>query len=220
MTMQIKDDYCYQNDSYECLDIQNKKQFFDPHNYNFQPESISTSCWKGYFCSYIFCNSRLKLMTLNINDRNSYYPIINGVISNYANDKKPQLEKQQYHVYSNINMDINYTGKIILAKDLLENKDGYCLYFRRNRHIGLNQYNIILELELKDGLLIKCFNHSENMKQVREILNKYPQPKSGLPSERERYSEDILLSVYKDFKWWMHREITEDMKHSEQQIKI
>lgn len=78
MTGQIADRYYYNGEEYSFVAYQPKLNF-TPQVFNLTPSSISTSCWRGFWCSFDISDSGLYLNELYIHTDNDKYPDILNV---------------------------------------------------------------------------------------------------------------------------------------------
>ena len=216
MTMQIKDEWFFEDDLYIACDVEHKNSLFVPNEYGFKPIAISSACNRGYYCSYLITKNNIVLKRLHIKDENNYYPqLVNALPRNY--------EKLHNCVYEDVNLLVEYTGRIILCNslisdDILKAYEVFGLYFRRNRSVIFHYYKNTLELVFHKGKLISVTDLSKQCQKLRKIISDNPCSKNKKPSEKERYSDDLLSLVFNKDSWWMHKEITADMVQAERQF--
>lgn len=157
MTAQIEDKYMYKECEYSILAIQNNWPF-DIENYNVEPVAPHTACWRGYYCKYGIKEGALVLKDLNLCLKGEY-PDINGVKA-----IKESKKHNYFNVYKDVDIDISYTGGIVIAKDFIRD---YYIHMGFQRPYG---FNVVYELIFNKGELIQERNVSKEMKQIREEL--------------------------------------------------
>lgn len=152
MTMQVPDPFIWEKKKYTFIGADNVYELFDPGKFGFDPEEISTACWKG-FVVYFIVNEKNELILnrLDIRDRNDNYPPVNGV--------EGCEEKFGYYSYKNINLPLNhYSGTIIIANDVKDR-------FIGSAFLGPYSYNETYELEIKNGKVVKYKDTSGTYKR-------------------------------------------------------
>lgn len=214
--MQVCDVLDYMNDIYQINDIENKAAFPTIKDFHLIPTMISTACYRGYVIKYqvtdlIFINSIIAKA------ENGLYPKINNIAAEPY--KESQIWRSAY-IYRNIDIPVNYSGHILICKGYDNNftESILMLYFRRSRAVTIQYYSNVIELNFSNGELISVRDITEQNNLLKSIIHKNKDLFTGKPSERERISDDILLTVFGDYEWWMHREITSDMKQAESDI--
>ena len=53
MTMQVPDPFIWKKKKYTFIGADNVYELFDPEKFGFDPEEISTACWKGFVVFFI-----------------------------------------------------------------------------------------------------------------------------------------------------------------------
>ncbi|MGL4336057.1 MAG: hypothetical protein ACRCST_04115 [Turicibacter sp.] len=152
MTAQIEDSIKFLYKKYDIVAIQ-KSWPFHPEDIDMLPVGCSSDCWRGFVCEYAVTTKGLKLKNLYINVEEDYKPI-NGVEAVPSN--------MGMMVYKNLNLDIEYSGGIIIAADFMHE------YYV---HMGFQapvSYKTVYELVFDKGQLIEKIDHSDKMKKVRE----------------------------------------------------
>ena len=135
------------------------------------------------------------LQNLHINSENDYYPKINNVSPERENKKSFQY--MGHHLYKNLNIFIEYTGKILIGKGFIKK---YYIHMGYQRAWA---YEVLEELIFDKGELIKTVDHSEMAKKLRlELENK--------TKEVQKTSDNIQLFVERSFSlemkdkaWWI-----------------
>jgi len=194
MTAQVGDRFIYKEDNYSIVAISNPIQF-NPLDYGIKPVACCTACWNGYWCEYYISKKGIMLQNLYINSENDYYPKINNV-SPEREDKK-SFQYMGHHLYKNLNIFIEYTGKILIGKGFIKK---YYIHMGYQRAWA---YEVLDELIFDKGELIKTVDHSEMAKKLRlELENK--------AEEVQKTSDNIQLFVERSFSlemkdkaWWI-----------------
>ncbi|MBP0965823.1 MAG: hypothetical protein J5999_11135 [Oscillospiraceae bacterium] len=232
MTMQIRDSISYLGKDYFFSDVENEDQMPQITDYGIIPEKFSSACWRGYFLKYEI-SAHIAVSDIMLKSKDNNYPVINNV-SAVPYNKHPY--EGFIYTYQNVNLTFHYTGKMLICRNdreevcitrivdrLFEETENqikdFSLFFRRNRNVNIQFYSEVLELEFFEGKLINVRDMSEQSELLRQLILKNPITGSLKPSQKERLSDDILLTVFGDYEWWMHREITADMKQAESDLR-
>lgn len=199
MTAQIGDTFKFKGEDYSIVAISTPIGF-NPQNYGITPEPICTACWNGYWCEYEISDTGIFLKDLYINSKDDYYPEINGVSpQNKKKEGKRQHQYMGHHLYKNLNISLEYTGKILVGKGFL--REYYI-------HMGYQRawaYEVLEELVFQKGKLIKTFQHNEMARKIREEID-------SESSNKEKTSKDINIPLFveksfsldmKDKAWWI-----------------
>lgn len=231
MTMQIRDSISYLGKDYVFNDVENEDQMLRITDYGVIPEKFSSACWRGYFLKYEI-SDHIVISDIMLKAKDNNYPVINNV-SAVPYNKRPY--EGFIYTYQNVDLTFPYTGKMLICRNDREDVSidfymeqlfeestnppkNYHLYFRRNRNVYIQFYSEVLEFAFFEGNLINVRDLSEQCEILRQLILKNPIPESLKPSQKERLSDDILLTVFGDYEWWMHREITSDMKQAESDL--
>lgn len=180
MTGQIADRYYYNGEEYSFVAYQPKLNF-TPQVFNLTPSSISTSCWRGFWCSFDISDSGLYLNELYIHTDNDKYPdILNVKVADIEyvecmatrndNGKKVtspfKYEKYRGHrQYKSLMYPIFYSGSLVLGKGFLRNYYIHCGFQR------FYTYKTLIELEFKNGKVINCIDRSAMAAFVRDKID-------------------------------------------------
>ena len=231
MTMQIRDSLSYLGTDYVFGGVENDDQMPQITDYGVIPVTFSSACWRGYFLKYEI-SDHIVISDIMLKTKGNNYPVINNV-SAVPYNKHPY--EGFIFTYQNVDLTFPYTGKMLICRNDREDvrfdscmeqlfeesanqPKNYHLYFRRDRYINIQFYSEVLELEFFEGKLINVRDMSEQCELLRQLILKNPITESLKPSQKERLSDDILLTVFGDYEWWMHREITADMKQAESDL--
>lgn len=148
MTAQIPDYVDYDGEEYALLGLTGGP-LFSIRKWGIEPKNDGFSGnWRGYTIRY-HIDDGIYVTSLYANSSDGLYPTINGV------DPVDQ-------VYENLNLRINYTGKVQLGTGFL--RDYYV-------HQGFQQagaFEKVLDFLFEDGRLIQIIDRSEDAKHARE----------------------------------------------------
>ena len=211
MTAQIGDIYRYKRKEFSIVALSAPIQF-DPKDYDLEPHTSSTACWRGYWCEYNITDEKLFLQNLYLFNADGKYPPLKGIeISpqeyeecvfyrhNSKKRKKTKMPKHMGHrVYENINIPISYTGKILLGDEFL---DEYYV------HMGFQRgwaYQRLVELIFENGNLVECNDLSHLAKEQREAIKKQGKD-SRYPDDGNipQFVTDSFSLDYADKAWWL-----------------
>ncbi len=150
MTRQIPDRIKIRKKEYDIAAATDFNNLLDIKKFGFEPKTMHTGCWKGFYVDFIVDDGILKLNSLTILDKNGYYPKINDVEAKTTRWAKGELEKHLSHIkeYDNINLDIDYTGHIYVAD--IE----YNLRISWTDNIPFDRCENIKDLYFENGVLI------------------------------------------------------------------
>lgn len=191
MTAQIGDSFKYKGENYQIAAISEPIRF-QPQDYGITPVAASTACWRGYWCEYEISERGIILENLYINSRDEYYPDINGVGPQKEDGK--YFEYMDCHFYKNLNLVMDFTGKILLGKGFLRK---YYIHMGYQRAWA---YEVLKELVFEDGRLIETVDHSEMAKKIRKEID----GQSGSEDKNiEKFVTDSFSLRMEDKAWWI-----------------
>ena len=186
MTEQIRDVYLYDNECY-VLSEHTGMAAFSPRDYGMIPEMIHTACRKGYYADFEIVNGILYLRRLTIRDRNGrYYPlggiglisaqVGQSILPNDQRLKRTKLAGRTVYladesvtaaVYSGLNLQVPFTGKMRLVKDPIDGLpyevDLCMVLFVSDAHY----YRKILDFSVDRGVVVDVIDRSEEMERKR-----------------------------------------------------
>ena len=213
MTAQIPDYYKFDGEEYNLV-ASTEKIGFNPKEYGIKPTARCTACWRGYWCGFDILNNMLVLSELYIFNEDDIYPDINGIsvsppeyyeanVMKFKNGKpvhsKELMRKYMGHrKYENLNLLIDFDGKILMGKDFL--REYYI-------HMGIQPgyaYKKLIELEFKNGVLIGKKDLSKKAKAVRVSIDS--RKKEHCVMDRKDIEEFVRLSfsdTYEDKAWFL-----------------
>ena len=197
MTAQRGDVFKHQKHEHSIVRVSSGIKF-NPTKYGITPESISTDCWDGYWCAYGLVNGKFCLKELYINSQNGRYPPVEGVLP----DRRCRwlggayIEHDGYHRYS-LNMEIPYTGKILVGEGFLSK---YYIHMGYQRPWAWEK---LTELLFLDGRLIEVNDQSSIAAQIREkIQSGYDLEKISFRRRLGLVDVSSLLGEETDV-WWV-----------------
>lgn len=163
MTAQRGNIFKYQTEDYSIIRM-NPGVNFSLKKYKLVPEAICTDCWNGYWYTYGIVNGKFCLRELYINTLGGCYPPIEGVLP----DRRrwwlghTYIEYDGYHRYS-LNMEIPYTGKILVGDGLLWK------YYTHGGYQRPWAWKKLTEMLFLDGKLIEVNDQSAVAAKLREM---------------------------------------------------
>ena len=194
MTAQVGDRFIYKEDNYSIVAISNPIQF-NPLDYGIKPVACCSACWNGYWCDYHISTKGIMLQNLYINSENDYYPEINNAIP--EKEDKKSFQYMGHHLYRNINIFMEYTGKILIGKGFI-NK--YYIHMGYQRAWA---YEVLEELVFDNGKLVKTVDHSEMAKKLRKELENRPEEIKKISDNIPLFVEESFSLEMKDKAWWI-----------------
>ncbi len=159
MTAQVSDSFRFDNNNYSLV-ATSKPLEFDPKEYGITPQPFISACWQGFWCAYNITNDGIFLEDLYINSEDDYYPEINGV-SPFSGNMNLYMG---HHVYSDLHLNLDYTGKILVGEGFLQE---YYIHMGNQRFWA---YEILKELVFENGVLVGVNDRSNIAVAVREAM--------------------------------------------------
>lgn len=209
MTAQIGDIYKHKNKEYSIVAMSAPINF-KPQDFGLEPQARGTACWKGYWCEYHITDGKLLLKKLFMYNGEGKYPLLNGVgvveqtyhegisiTSGDTKSRKVMLEDNMGHrMYKNVNLQIKYSGKILVGDDFI--RDYYI-------HIGYQRawaYKTLIEFVFEDGNLIETIDHSDITERLRKEIDdgrRFKEERKNIPF----FVADSFWLNMKDKAWWI-----------------
>ncbi|HUT80120.1 MAG TPA: hypothetical protein VMZ29_02875 [Candidatus Bathyarchaeia archaeon] len=182
MTAQMSDMFDYNGELFEIVGVDGLK-LFEPREYGLTPHFTCTACWRGYLLTYKLNKEQLVLDDVLINLREKKE--INNV-------KPKEAERPFLFHYKKINLKIDFTGTILVAKDFLRE-----MYV----HMGYQRpmaYKKVIEFSFTNGTVTSINDLSKIMEERRkEDPNKDARPKSPQSEDVEAWVKDTFSLDYK-----------------------
>lgn len=142
MSHQTLDPFFFNDEKYDFLRAENIYSLFDPEKYGLVPEEPITSCMKGFLITFSVKENTLFWDNLEVYCENGVYPPINGVQAKGDQDSL-------FMCYDGINMKMDYSGTIIIGKNMIEK-------FWGRAFTGPHCYETTFELTFENGQLVEC----------------------------------------------------------------
>ena len=157
-TGQIADTFLFKGEKYSLIG-KTHGALTHPKQFGMTPVMISTGCYRGYYATYNLTDTNLFLRDLTLREKyEEYLPI---------NDVEPDTESKKYQAsYHNLKVEVKFTGKIRLAKDLIRGL---------RIHMGYQKptaFKTVLDITLKDGKIVDIKNRSKEMEDKRGKFKK------------------------------------------------
>lgn len=173
----MPDEFCYKGERYSLVGIRGTG-LFTPADFELNPYSTCSACWRGFVMKYDCVDGKLILNEMLINVKDP--PSINSV------EPKPGDDLFEFR-YEKLNLKTKFTGTILLAKDFIR-----AMYV----HMGFQRpmaFKTVIELRIEDGKIIVEKDLSEKMEEYRKKdLHKGAQPQS-------RSKEDVINWIEQTF---------------------
>jgi hypothetical protein len=177
MTAQINDTFWYRGDAYSLVGVAGRG-LASPAQFGMEPEMMGTACYRGFYAVYELTDEAMHLKCLALNEKHGKYPPIDGV---EATRLIPYAE------YKGLNVSIPFTGKLRLAKDLVEE-----LYV----HMGFQKptaFKTVLDITLEKGQIIDVEDRSREMEQKRGAFKERYESGNPLETIEQAFSLDMDL---------------------------
>lgn len=177
MTAQIDDRCWYRGDAYSLIGVAGNG-LVSPAQFGMEPEMMGTDCYRGFYAVYEFTDEALHLRCLVLKEKHGKYPPIDGVEATHL---------IPYARYEGLNVPIPFTGKLRLAKDLLE---------ELSVHMGFQKptaFESVLDITLEKGKIIDVKDRSREMEQKRGAFKKRYESGNPLESIEQAFSLDMDL---------------------------
>ncbi len=153
MTDQMPDRVLYHGLLYSLVAVENEWMFY-PYANDLALKDISDWGYRGYFYNYVIRSSKLFLAEMRVFPGGPKHPERHATAH-------PSLQ-----LVSDLSMPIPYTGRILLADNVLPN------YYQG---LGMEPpfaYTDVLECVFEDGRLVREVDYSARLEQVRLTLTK------------------------------------------------
>lgn len=169
MTIQTNDQILFCNEQYNVL---SGDEFFNPYEYGIrQFYGINTAIYKGYLCEYKVKNNQFYLDNLHLSlstyfiDKNSNKEVLIKKATPPLNSVfvKEFDNGPLSHIYENVNLKINYTGHLILAKNYIPPPHDYNMAPR-----DIYDYERVIKVDMKFGNIINVIDVSYEMLDMRK----------------------------------------------------
>ncbi len=177
MTAQITDKFTYNEDDYSIVGMKSEDPFirtpFNPLQYDLDPVSYSTACWRGYQAHFMIKNDKYIIDRIDINlseykDRKLIFrpdpiPDIEGRIA-IKNEKLKNVWPEFEYSYLNMDLIIPFSGNLLIGTDFVGE-----FYVHMGFHPAW-KYRKVLELKLEKGIVVNIEDKSVEMKKIRDEM--------------------------------------------------
>ena len=195
MTAQIGDRYKFENNEYTIVDMSAAIDFH-PSEYGIFPVPACTACWSGFWCVYIIKEDGIFLEDLYVHSGNDQYPAINGVLPEQQEGNEA-FTYMGHRRYAGLNIQISYTGKILVGDDFLQE---YYIHMGYQRPWAFKK---LVELVFKDGKLVESKDRSSVAAKVREVISSEEALTGWFFKRRfENSGDNSLIGDATDI-WWL-----------------
>lgn len=194
MTKQVSDNLTYNGESYTIIGFSEEDPYYS-FDFDVNPVSASTACWRGFYCGYEVKEYRLYFEHYIVNHSNDNKTAseeppapINEVAANLSSSDF--IGKWQY---SNIDLFIdNYSGGILIANNL--SKEARSSPIQR-----LSDYGNMYELIFSFGVLLDSYDMKEAIAEVKKRNQDFPSSLRtiGEISDWKRDNEQCLKNSLK-----------------------
>lgn len=179
MTGHIHDKFIVFGDEFHLIE-QKGNDLFDPFSYNMITYVNNSANSRGFYCEYELTDTELLLQNLYINTN---HPVqLNGI------DAKESKDRHFKFQYQNINLKINYTGILILAKDLPP-----------SNYMGFQEimaYNKIVHVILSEGNIENMMNISEKVIKLCQKRLYYDELEPFNPMDKSEQNCDWIIKAF------------------------
>jgi hypothetical protein len=178
-TAQIPDKFMFKGSEYSLIG-KTEGEFARPEQFGMSPVMIHTACYRGYYATYELTDKGLFLRELTMREKDEkYLPI---------SDISPEMNTNEHRAtYHNLNVPVQFSGKIRLAKDFI--RDFYI-------HMGYQKptaFKTVLDITLKDGRVVEIKDRSEEMEKKRGAFKKAYESGEMTKSIEDAFSLDMNL---------------------------
>lgn len=210
MTMQIRDTCKHNNKRFSIVEM-SAPMAFNPKDYGLEPQLRCTACYRGYWCEYNICDDELYLQNFYMFNLDNNYPPLNGAnVSEQKFEKAKKYtskgvetalieENMGHRVYENVNLNIPYTGRILVGDEYIRN---YSIFMEYRLCWA---YKILQEFVFEDGLLLETIDHSKYVEELRIKIKELGIKPAHLDDAHEFVTNSFSLD-YVDKAWWWIKE--------------
>lgn len=212
MTAQISDKIKYQGEFYKLAGL-NGTGLFDPISQGIKVVSITTACWRGYYCIYEIADQALYLTQVNLGlSRDDWEAIECGECPKlfgktprsytvhgrsrdlHTGEIETSWESPDFMVDGLWEL-VLFTGGMLLGDDFIEE-----MYVHMGFHPAY-KYRIVYELVFEGGRLVEEYDRSEKMIEIRQMISSEPlQPDANASlDEMEEWVKQCFSLEYKGF---------------------
>jgi hypothetical protein len=185
MTAQIPDEFIINGEKFSLVGLRGDN-LPAPENFGVRSYSRCTACWRGYVMKFKFTNDLLILDGMLVNVKKP--PKINGVAPQSAKETGNSIFD---YCYQNLNLKTEFTGKVLLAKDFIQQ-----MYV----HMGFQRpmaFTTVVEIEVENGNITDIRDLSRKMEEER-TKDRYngAQPRSNSNKDIEDWIKNTFSLDY------------------------
>jgi hypothetical protein len=181
MTAQVPDTFIYKRKKYDLVGITGSP-LISPEDFGMEPEMLHTACSRGFYATYEIIKGGIFLKELTMREKDSNYKPINKVMPKQGEDG---------FVYSNIDLQLTFSGKLRLARDFIPE-----FYI----HMGFQKptaYKTVIDLGFEQGHLVEVKDRSEEAETKRGAFKERYGKGNLFMSIDEAFSLDMDLEELK-----------------------
>lgn len=212
MTAQIMDTVFFRGDEYDIVGttsvhtgsserLNSHAGIVSPRRFGMIPVKMHTACYRGFYAAYEITSESMYLRNLTVRNKFCFYPSIKGVKPVRKTEDCSDMEDMNVFTrllvktlfavfakasYDRLNVNIPFTGSILLAKDFIDE-------FHVN--MGFQKptaYTTVLEVVLKNGKLSGVSDRSLEMQQQQGAF--FKDYEAGKKSVKDAFSLDMEIS--------------------------
>ena len=192
MTAQISDTLISRGQEF-VLAAANGEGLFEPAQHGLAPEAMSTSCYRGYWCTYEVVAESLRLQQLHIALPSPVADAARHGMGPSLFEQRPVYDEELHcFAYSHLSAPVPFTGGILLATDFIEE-----LYVHMGFHPAW-KFRRVHELLFERGTLVQTQDCSSEMARLREKLGRAPlAPRNPRDQQEvERWIDECFTRPY------------------------
>jgi hypothetical protein len=139
---------------------------FDPRQFGIQPETVSTACYRGYWCHYSCRNDELVLVELSV-DARSPLPPLAGI------EPRTHEVLKVSHEYRPLELRVLFSGGLVLVANLA---------FRGDANVTPSPpaHLDVVEARFDNGRLLTIRDCSAAMAAVRDRLRSFEETRPDI----------------------------------------
>jgi hypothetical protein len=169
MTGQEPDRLYYKDQKFELVGMKGKGLLI-PSDFGIETHMTATSCRRGYIMRYKIVENQLVLDGFWFSSKTDDLPEISAIKPNKLSEETAKegdfMHSMFTYEYRNLNMNLQFKGNVLLAKDLIRSK-----YV----HMGFQSssaYKTVLKIDFKDGIIVNIEDKSNEAKKARKKQKK------------------------------------------------
>lgn len=206
MTAQINDSIVYADLHFSIAGI-NGDGLFEPEQIGLEVRTLSTACWRGFYCEYSVDEGHLYLTRLTVGLSECDASLAERGEGPEYFGTKPQRDKYEFvdamtlkkgtdwddWYFAGFRHPIHFSGGLLIARGFIEE-----MYVHMGFHPAY-KYREVHELVFADGALQSAGDCSQQMKEFREVVADRPQSPSD-PTDRKAIEVWIKRAFSRDYR--------------------